>query len=461
MLDAKTGKDGVLLQHWEKPCASRLRALQYLVLDGNDMAGSGLGVPDKVAQGLSPRAYIYTDRPAYRPGQKVALRGVVREVKDGQYANTPGAVYRLEVTDSRGRQIVARPVTLSEFGTFHESLPLDEAAPVGVYRVRVFQPGKSEFAGQFEVQSYQLEPIDLAFDLKKTVYYRGETVKADVVAQISVRRAGGRPTDRRCRLPDGRILHGTTDAEGKYHVEFPTEGFAEEQALRLVAQLPQDNVGDRREVLLAVRGVRDRPADDPRRLPRRRVVPPGVTTRDAQGEPIGADLTVACSSRSTRRAASPSARSGAKPREDRPQDRATESLALQGRRRRRGAATCVRVAGTDRFGNPVVADRALTISGKKDETKLRLLADRQSYKVGEEASVNLHSRGRRRARRCWPGRPTVSSRTSSCSCKRATTRSPGRSTGRSSPTSRSTAARMAASGSTRRGSTSGSSATCA
>ncbi len=35
-----------------------------------------------------------------------------------------------------------------------------------------------------------------------------------------------------------------------------------------------------------------------------------------------------------------------------------------------------------------------SISGKKDETKLRLLADRQRYKVGEEASVNLHSRGR-------------------------------------------------------------------
>ena len=60
-----------------------------------------------------------------------------------------------------------------------------------------------------------------------------------------------------------------------------------------------------------------------------------------------------------------------------------------------GGPYVVRVAGTDRFGNPIVADRPLTISGKKDETKLRLLADRQTYKVGEEASVNLHSRGRR------------------------------------------------------------------
>ena len=59
-----------------------------------------------------------------------------------------------------------------------------------------------------------------------------------------------------------------------------------------------------------------------------------------------------------------------------------------------GGRYIVRVAGTDRFGNPIVADRVLTISGKKDETKLRLLADRQRFKVGEEASVNLHSRDR-------------------------------------------------------------------
>ena len=59
-----------------------------------------------------------------------------------------------------------------------------------------------------------------------------------------------------------------------------------------------------------------------------------------------------------------------------------------------GGQYILRVAGTDRFGTPIVADRSIFISGKKDETKLRLLADRQSYRVGEEASVNLHSRGR-------------------------------------------------------------------
>ena len=64
-------------------------AISYLVLDGRDVAGSGLGVPEQVAQGLSARAYIYTDRPAYRPGQEVALRGVVREVARASTPTSP------------------------------------------------------------------------------------------------------------------------------------------------------------------------------------------------------------------------------------------------------------------------------------------------------------------------------------------------------------------------------------
>ncbi len=390
ILEAKTGKDGVLLQSWDKPRDPN-SPLNYLVLDGPDVAGNGLGVPDKVAQGISPRAYIYTDRPAYRPGQQVALRGIVREVRDGQYANVPKMEYRLEVTDARGRQIVARSVMLSEFGTFHETLPLDSGAPVGTYRVRVYHPGQTEFAGSFEVQAYQLEKIDLAFDLKKMVYFRGETVSAKLVAKYQY----GAPVANRpvaVRLPDGRILHGTTSAEGTYHVEFPTEGFAEEQALHLVAQLPQDNVATASTVMLAIRAfnislktTRDVYLDG-------ESFQLNVTTHDAQGEPTGENLTVALlkqvnqAGRTTEREV---VRKTLKT--DPKTGQAAVSLKADDEQ---GGSYVVRVSGTDRFGNPIVADRALVISGQKDETKLRLLADRQTYKVGEDASVNLHSRGK-------------------------------------------------------------------
>ncbi len=160
---------------------------------------------------------------------------------------------------------------------------------MGTYRVRVYQPGKSDFAGSFEVHSYQLEPIDLSFDLKKTVFYRGETIQATWSRSTSTARRS-RPAPIEVQLPDGRILHGTTDAAGKYHVEFPTEGFAEEQSLRLAARLPQDNVATAATVALAIRGFRISLSTT------RDVYLDGesfqlqVDTTDAQGKPAGQAL---------------------------------------------------------------------------------------------------------------------------------------------------------------------------
>ncbi|MHB1558945.1 MAG: alpha-2-macroglobulin family protein, partial [Isosphaeraceae bacterium] len=53
----------------------------------------------------------------------------------------------------------------------------------------------------------------------------------------------------------------------------------------------------------------------------------------------------------------------------------------------------LRLSGTDQFGNSVVAERTVMISGSKDPQRLRLLSDRLRFKVGERASVNLHARG--------------------------------------------------------------------
>jgi TolA-binding protein len=390
VLEGVTGEDGVLLSDWT-PARAPAGQLSYLVFDGAHVAGSWLGIPSRVAQGLSPRAYLYTDRPAYRPGQNVSIRGVVREVAKSQYANTPGASYRLEVTDSRGRLIVARSVKLSEFGTFHESLALAPAAPVGDYRIRVFQPGKSDFAGSFQVDSYRLEPIDLGFNLKRIVFFRGETIQLDVSAQYQYGAAvANRPIE--VNLPDGRVLRGTTDTAGKYHFELSTEGFSEEQSLHFVARLPEDNVAASATVKLAVRAfeIKVHTARDVYLAGESFALE--VTTTSALGEPDSQTLSATLLKQV--------------PSQGRVIEREVAQKVVKtdpktGRGRVRwkvddaqGGRFLLRVAGTDRFGNPIVADSVLTISGTSDEIKLRLLADRQEYKVGEEAAVNLHSRGR-------------------------------------------------------------------
>ncbi len=389
IFDGKTGDDGVLLKDWEKPRDPN-SGITYLVLDGGDVAGSGLTLPGTVAQGLTARAYIYTDRPAYRPGQTVALRGVVREVEGGQYAILPDANYVVEIYDAKGRKLVDKPLKLSNFGTFHLDLPLETAAPIGTYRVRLTRPGKSEFSGAFEVQAYALRKIDLAMDLPRTVYYRGETVKGSAIAKYQY----GTPLADRAiavTLPDGRVLRGKTDAEGKFPFELETTGFAEERALRIVAQLPEDGVGVAANVMLAVRAFRidlNTSRDvylDGESFPVR------ISTIDAQGEPLGETLSVAVLKRTEKNGQTVEREVS---REEIKTDPKTGAGSIRLKvEDKDGGAFVVRAAGTDRFKNPIVADLALTISGEKDATKLRLLTDRTSYKVGEGAEIRLINRG--------------------------------------------------------------------
>ena len=406
VFEATTGDDGVAQGTWKQPASAATpsasvapnspppapdEALQYLVLDGLDAAGSGLGVPDQVARGLSARAYIDTDRPAYRPGQEVSIRGVIREVEGGQYANPAGQVYKLEVTDSQARLLVSKETTLSPFGTFRDSISIASGAPVGSYRIRVYRPGGSDFSGGFEVQSYQLEKLGLEFDLPRTVFYRGETIHATLKARYGFGApASGRPIT--VQLPDGRTISGQTDAQGQFAVEFPTEGYGEDQALALVARLPADNVAARARVRIAVQGFGITLATP------RNVYLDGETftltanTLDALGEPTGQDLRVAV--------IKPVERSGSVvEREVSTQTFRTDKATGKGQVSLRIAETdkvnyTLRVTGTDQFGHPIVSDQTITISGANDAEKLRIIADKTTYRVGETASVRLVNRAK-------------------------------------------------------------------
>ena len=387
-LNAKAGGDGVLIRDWPEMRAPSDR-IDVLVLDGANAAGSGLELPASFGQTPTARAFLATDRPAYRPGQEVALRGVVRERNDDGYDPNPGGIYQFEVVDPKGRRIVARDVTLSPFGTFHERVRLDESAAVGTYVVRVSRPRFSPYTGKFEVQAYQLAKVDLEFDLPRTVYYRGEVVKADLVARYQY----GTPLSARpveAILPDGRRVRGATDAAGRFPVEFPTEGFSEEQSLTIRGLMPGEGVETTARVSLALRGFSIDLATN------RDVYLAGesfaldATAIDPQGGPVGVPLAVAVLKRVD---------DGGRAVE---REVATERLttdAKDGRGSVRlrvddadGGSYVLRATGTDRFGNGIVAERSLTISGKADPARLRLLADRPSLNVGEPARVDLHNR---------------------------------------------------------------------
>lgn len=112
------------------------------------------------------RAFLFTERGVYKPGETVHLKGIVRDWSTGKSRIVAGAKARLIVTDARDREFVTRAVTISRQGSFAEDIQL----PTGVLgtfgaTVRFGKPGEDESAAgshEFEVQEYRPNTFEVA-----------------------------------------------------------------------------------------------------------------------------------------------------------------------------------------------------------------------------------------------------------------------------------------------------------
>ena len=374
--------------------------------DGNiasdDVSINGL----RVSSGLSPKGYLFTDRPAYRPGHRVSVKGIIRDVKDGSYVAPASEVYVASVNDSQGRVLRQQEVTLSEFGTFDMGFNLDSAVPLGRFTVHTRAKDKTKshlvFNSYFHVTQYKLEKMKLALDFPQRVYFRGETIKAKLSAQYYWGQpVVGKPV--RYHLPDGRSYLDTTNDKGELEIEFDTSGMIPGRGLSFTATIEGENVSIRDAVMLARLGfgIRVKPSAD--------VVLSGepfevnVETRSPDDKPVGKELTLQVVRRQivkpnpvlsgvpwVNMRTSTSGEVTIEEKKITTNDKTGKGsikLTLE-----KGGQYTLRVAGDDRFKQTVTAQSYVKISDDDDETKLRLFADTATLQVGSKTSVRLHSR---------------------------------------------------------------------
>ncbi|HOY63242.1 MAG TPA: MG2 domain-containing protein [bacterium] len=127
------------------------------------------------------KVYIYTDRPVYRPGQKVNIKGVAR-VRDGDEYSLPTAgSARVFIDDPRGNKVFDEEVGFSEFGTFSAAYSPKGGAPLGHYSIRV------EFAGvvqyhHFMVEEYRKPEHEITVVAARDRIVRGEPLEFSIKA---------------------------------------------------------------------------------------------------------------------------------------------------------------------------------------------------------------------------------------------------------------------------------------
>ncbi|MEE8392164.1 MAG: Ig-like domain-containing protein, partial [Anaerolineae bacterium] len=243
-------------------------AQEPFVLGGTDWDwGAGISPWDfgleQEHRGSAHRAYIYTDRPIYRPGQTVYFRSILRAEDDVHYSLPRHSEAEVHIYDATGEEVYREELPLDEFGAFHGELTLAEGASLGDYGIQVAY-GDEGFYTNFQVAAYRPPEFEVVVTPEEAELAAGQPTNADVevryffggpVAGASVEwnvlsapyRFEGRPSvgfqfgrydfsDEDspwiCRWcwwhepPPPTVMlsgSGTTDADGRLTIHLPTE----------------------------------------------------------------------------------------------------------------------------------------------------------------------------------------------------------------------------------------------
>jgi uncharacterized protein YfaS (alpha-2-macroglobulin family) len=128
------------------------------------------------------QAYLYTDRPIYRPGQTVYFRAVARQVYNGRY--TPAGIASLPLTiyDQNGGELTTLDLPLTAFGTAHGQFTLSADAQPGYYRIDSKQ-ADYHTSLSFQVANYRKPEINLQVTFASPQARLGEHLSASIEAR--------------------------------------------------------------------------------------------------------------------------------------------------------------------------------------------------------------------------------------------------------------------------------------
>ncbi|MEW5873093.1 MAG: Ig-like domain-containing protein [Chloroflexota bacterium] len=189
-----TDADGLL--HLELPAPDDPYTTRFVLSDDGKVFafstsqwGSGVSMYDYGIWGAyyfpsnQPRAYVYTERPIYRPGQPVYFKGIVRLDDDLAYSLPDDSQVQVRITNYE-ETIYDEKLPLSSLGSFDGQITLDQETTLGSYSIDISLAGSDNVVGSvsFTVAEYRKPEFQVQVSAKPLDVLAGEEFTVQVQA---------------------------------------------------------------------------------------------------------------------------------------------------------------------------------------------------------------------------------------------------------------------------------------
>jgi uncharacterized protein YfaS (alpha-2-macroglobulin family) len=188
-----TGDDGLAVFNEKDFAGLPAEPGQYFVAIESDqrqaMAQSHANSANPTSDGW--RIYAFTDRPAYRPTEKVEWKIIARQQQRDGWSTPAGTTLLYEIADPRGTKMSEGTLTLNDFGSAWASVETTSQLPLGEYTINFWRDkGNQNHVGGatlFRLEEYKLPEFEVAVSTplengKRKAYLLGEYVEATIQA---------------------------------------------------------------------------------------------------------------------------------------------------------------------------------------------------------------------------------------------------------------------------------------